>query len=108
AFRRALAREPDRESALTGAAYLAARGGRRDDAIAFWRRAIAVSPWRSDYHAGLAPLLFQAHDWRAAAEGAQATLRLNPPPVTVRKLLVRCELRLHDPEAASREFQILL
>ena len=37
-----------------GAAYLAAQAGRREDAIAYWRRDIAISPWRSDYHAELA------------------------------------------------------
>ena len=38
-------------------------GGRRDDAIAYWRRAIAISPWRSDYHAELAALCFHGRDW---------------------------------------------
>ena len=107
AFRTALAQEPERESALTGVAYLAARGGRRD-AIAYWRRDIAISPWRSDYHAELAPLYFQGRDWSAAAAACRETLRLNPANIEVRKLLVRCYLRLRDPKAAREEFETLL
>ena len=94
--------EPNRESALTGAAYLAAQAGRREDAIAYWQRAIAISPWRSDYRAELASLYFQSRDWRAAAEACRETLRLNPANLEVRKLLVRCYLRLGDPGPPGR------
>ncbi len=45
-FRSALEREPGRESALLGSADAAARAGRRDDAIADLRRAIAINPMR--------------------------------------------------------------
>jgi Flp pilus assembly protein TadD len=108
AFHRVLAKEPDRESALTGAAYLSARGRRREDAISFWRRDIAIDPWRSEYHAELAALLFQSRDWRQAADACRETLRLNPANQDIRKLLVRCYLRLQDTPAARRELQILL
>jgi Flp pilus assembly protein TadD len=107
-FQKLLAKDPDRESALTGAAEIAAQGGRRDDAIAYWRRAIAISPWRSDYHAELALLDFQSRDWRAAADAGRNALRLNPVDLEIRKLLVRCYLRLGDPEAARTEFMTLL
>jgi tetratricopeptide (TPR) repeat protein len=108
AFRTALNREPNRESALAGAAFLAARGGRRDEAIAFWRRALAISPWRVDYHTELALVLFQARDWRGAAQACREALRLNPTHIGVRKLLVRCALHLRDLETARTEFQTLL
>ncbi len=108
AFRTALTQEPNRESALMGAGYLASRGGRHQQALDFWKRAIAVNPWRSDYHAELASLQFQARDWPAATEACREALRLNPANLEVRKLLVRCYLRLQDPEAARKEFQTLL
>jgi Flp pilus assembly protein TadD len=108
AFRTVLAKEPDRESTLTGAAFLASRGGLREEAITYWRGAIAISPWRSEYRAGLAPLLFQDRDWREAASACREALRLNPANLEMRKLLVRCYLRLGQPEAARGEFQILL
>ncbi len=108
AFQTVLAKEPDRESALTGAAQIAAQGRGRDDAIVYWRRAIAIDPWRSDYHAELALLYFQSRDWRAAAEACRNALRLNPADLEIRKLLVRCYLRLRDPEAARTEFATLL
>jgi tetratricopeptide (TPR) repeat protein len=108
AFRTALTVEPNRESALTGAAYLAAQAGQPEEAVDYWRRAIAISPWRSDYRAELAPLYFQIRDWRAAADACRAALGLNPNNVEVRKLLVRCYLRLGNPQAARTEFETLM
>ena len=108
AFQVVLAREPDRESALTAAAQIAAQGGQRADAIAYWQRAIAISPWRSDYQAELALLYFRARDWPAAAETSRNALRLNPADLETRKLLVRCYIRLGDADAARGEFMTLL
>jgi tetratricopeptide (TPR) repeat protein len=108
AFRKVLAQQPDRETALTGAAFLSARGRKTDDAIALWQRDIALNPWRSEYHAELAAVLFQNRDWRRAALACREALRLNPANQEARKLLVRCELRLQDRDAAQREFQTLL
>ena len=108
AFRKALAIEPHRESSLTGAAYVAAQAGHRDDSIAYWQRAIAINPWRSDYRAELATVYFQSRDWRGAASACREALRLNPANLEVRRLLVRCELRLGDPQAARAEFEALM
>ena len=108
AFQQALTLQPNRESALTGAAYSAAHGGRRDDAIRYWNRAITINPWRSEYRAELASLYFQTRDWRAAAAACRETLRLNPANLEVRKLLVGCLLRLGDQPAARAEFDTLM
>jgi tetratricopeptide (TPR) repeat protein len=108
AFRAVLDREPARESALIGAADLAARAGRLDDAIANLRRAIAINPWRSAYHADLASLCFRNRDWPAAAAACRDAIRLSPNGPEPRKLLVRCLLRLEDMPIARRELQTLL
>ena len=107
-FRAALDREPGRESALIGAVGTAARAGRQDEAIADLRRAIAINPSRSAYHANLASLYFHTRDWPAAAAAGLDTLRLNPADLATRKLMVRCYLRMRDFPAAHREFQALL
>jgi tetratricopeptide (TPR) repeat protein len=52
--------------------------------------------------------LFQARDWREATKECRAALRLIPADLLVRKLLVRCELRLGNHQAALKEFQTLL
>ena len=101
AFRSALARQPNQESTLTYAAYHAAFAGQRDEAIAYWRRAIAISPWLERYHAELANLLSQVGDWRGATDECRVAIRLNPFRVQIRELLVRCELRLRNPGAAQ-------
>jgi Flp pilus assembly protein TadD len=108
AFQMALTKQPNRELALRGAAYAAMRRGWRDDAIAYWRRAIAISPWRPDYRAELATLYVQASDWRMAVEAARETLRQNPADIETRKRLVRCYLYLRNPTAARGELQTLL
>jgi Flp pilus assembly protein TadD len=108
AFRKALALEPNRESALTGAAFSAAHAGRREDSIAYWQRAIGLSPWRAEYRAELASLYFQSRDWHAATSACRAALRLNPANLDVRKLLVRSLLRLGDQSAARGEFESLI
>jgi tetratricopeptide (TPR) repeat protein len=108
AFRTALTVDPNRESALTGAAYLALKAGQPEVSVEYWRRAIAKSPWRSDYRAQLAPLYFQIRDWRAADDTCLAALRLNPTNVEVRTLLVRCYLRLGNHQAARVEFETLM
>jgi tetratricopeptide (TPR) repeat protein len=107
-FRQALALEPNRESALTGAAFSAAHAGRREDSIAYWQRAIALSPWRAEYRAELASVYFQSRNWQAATAACREALRLNPTNLNVRKLLVRCLLRLGDQPAARGEFETLI
>jgi Flp pilus assembly protein TadD len=108
AFEKALATEPNRESTLVAAAYLTAKIGRRDDASAFWRRAIAVNRWRSDYHAELANVYLYDGKWKEAAAACRDTLELRPTWVEVRRWLVRCYDRLGDTEAARREQGIVL
>jgi tetratricopeptide (TPR) repeat protein len=108
AFRRALSIKPNRESTLTGAAYVAAQVGQREESLACWQRAIAINPWRSDYRAELASVYFQNRDWQRAGEACRDALRLNPMNLDVRKLLVRCQLRLGDRAAARGEFDRLM
>ena len=71
-------REPNRESALADAADFADAGGRHAEAIAYWRRAIAIDPWRAEYHGRLAYAMFQAGDWLEAATECRTAIRLNP------------------------------
>ncbi len=108
AFESALTRQPGREFTLRGVAYLATRRGWRDEAIAYWRRVIAISPLRPDYLAELAALYVQARDWRSAAEVCRETLRLNPADLETRKRLVQCYLHLQNPTDARSEFQTLM
>jgi tetratricopeptide (TPR) repeat protein len=81
---------------------------RNDDAVGFWQRAIAVSPWRSDYHAELALTYFHVGNWNSAAAECREALRQNPAWVEIRKTLVRCYLQVGDAEAARAEQAIVL
>ena len=79
-----------------------------EEAIAYWLRALKISPWRPDYQAELAPLYFRNRDWNAAAAACRESLRLDPTNLTVRKLLVRCELHLGHADVARRELETVL
>jgi tetratricopeptide (TPR) repeat protein len=108
AYRVSLSKDPDRETALGGAGKLASRSGRYQEAISLWQRAIAINPWRSDYHAELALAQLQLRDWRAATAACKNALRLNPPLVEVRKWLLRCYLHMGEADAARSELQVVL
>jgi predicted CXXCH cytochrome family protein len=108
AFRAVLEKEPERESALVGAAYQAVKMDLRQDAAKYWQRVIAVNPWRSDYRGELALVYFRDRAWRASADCCREALRLNPAWVEVRKWLMECYLHLGDREAARRELAIVL
>jgi Tfp pilus assembly protein PilF len=108
AFRIALGLEPNREATLAGAAHLASRAGQLAEAVGYWRRAIDISPWRSDYRVQLAFTYFSLRDWRATIDACRAALTRNPVNLDVRKLLVRCYIRLNDRQAAREELKTLL
>jgi tetratricopeptide (TPR) repeat protein len=108
AFQKALSFEPGREGALAGAAHVAAKLDRRQDAAAYWKRAIGVNPWRSDYHAELAFVYFYKGDWQASADTCRASLRLSAASLRVRKLLVQCYLNLGNTDAARAELETIL
>jgi Flp pilus assembly protein TadD len=108
ALRQALRMEPGRESALVAAAQVAAKMDRHQDAAAYWRRAIAVNPWRSDYHSELALVLFHDRNWQASADSCREALHLNASSLKVRKLLVQCYLNLGNVQAARAELETVL
>jgi predicted CXXCH cytochrome family protein len=90
ALETALAQAPERELALTYAAVLSAVLRRNEEAIGYWRRAIAVNPWCSSYHCRLAKLLADRQDWQAALQECEAALRLNPFHEETRELRATC------------------
>ena len=108
AFEAVLARDPNRESSLEGAALLAADLGRRDRSIELWRRAIAVAPWRSDFHDALARQLVLGERWPEAAEAARRALKLNPASPKARVTLVVATLRMGSADEARAQFATLL
>jgi hypothetical protein len=108
AYKMVLAREATRQTALEGAAHLAFKAGRHKESVEFWKRAVLVNPWRSDFHADMALAALQIRDWRTVAEASRQALRLNPNLVQVRKWLVQSELHLGDRDAARKEFEVLL
>jgi cytochrome c-type biogenesis protein CcmH/NrfG len=71
-------------------------------------KAIAVDPWRSEYHRILARVCFRARDWRAAVAACREAIRLNPDSLDARSLLVQSYLHSHQPEKADAEFRTVV
>lgn len=107
-YERALAKEPNLERTLVEAAQLAVELGDRDGAIRFWQRAIRVDPYRSNYHAQLAELEAARQDWAAARDSCRSALRLNAMRTDVRKLLIKCNVKLGSDIDAKSDLAILL
>ena len=101
AYKLVLARDATRQTALEGAAHLAFKAGRNAESVEFWKRAIAVNPWRTDYHADMALAALQIRDWRTAADASRQALRLNPSLLKVRAWLVQCDLHLGRPRGRA-------
>jgi len=108
AFQAPLAQTPNDEGSLVAAGTRAARLARREEALDDFRRAIAINPWRADYHQVVALLYFERGEWNAAIEAAGDSLRLNPSNHEARMLLIESLLRLDRRSEARREFEILL
>jgi hypothetical protein len=108
AFEEALARAPRREVTLQWAAVLALERRRPAEASPYLERAIAVNPWRHEFHYLLAAAQAQRGDWKTTLRECQRALRLNPAGVGSRKLLVQCYLELGQRDQARSEFERLL
>jgi Flp pilus assembly protein TadD len=108
AFESVLAIAPQREEALSAAATLSARLGRHDDAIGYWRRALAVNPWITRYHSELAKSLTIHRKWPEAIEECRVAIRLNPFDLEARQTLVFSCLQLGRKDLARAEFERMM
>jgi hypothetical protein len=99
-----LARAPEREVSLMGAAMLAQSRRQREQALAYWRRAVAENPWQPYYRASLAQLLADRKAWAEARPHSEAWLRLDPASIEARVLWVKCLLHTGDKARARAEF----
>ncbi len=110
-----LAIEPGRERALELAMVAASQLHRRDEALDFGRRLLAVDPWVARYHLSMAQILIRGDDWRPgggdwrpAIDACRAALRLDPTNLEARRLLIVGAATTGDLPLARDEFRIYL
>jgi hypothetical protein len=108
AYETALARAPDREMTLALAASLAERLKRREEALAYTRRLVAVNPWMWGYQVSLARLLARKADWAGARAASEAAVRLNPFDVETRMLHIASCVHTADDAHAEKDLAVLL
>jgi tetratricopeptide repeat protein len=105
-FKTILAQSPQHEEALGWAGSLCRQLGSLELAESYWRQAIDVNPYLSDYRLGLARTLFQREHFAEAAKEAQAALALNPMRLDARKWLILSYHRLGDRQKTEAELAI--
>ena len=101
---RALRLAPGSEHAHLLAASLARQLNRFDAAADSYRRALAINPYNSEYHHGVAYACFRGQDWKGACEAATAALELNPARLDTRRVLIWSLLRRGRTTEAGAEF----
>jgi hypothetical protein len=104
-FQRILELAPEHEEALAWTASLTERLGSLERAEDYWRHVLKVNPHFSNYHMGLARLLFIRDKWIEASQEAKTALQLDPLRLDARKLLIACYVRLKNREATQFEWE---
>jgi hypothetical protein len=103
AFQGVLARAPDRELALFGAASTEEALGQTEAALGWWRRAVAANPWAPGYRRSLVLLLVKTEAWAEARTESEAWVRLDPLSAEARAARVQCLLGTGDKAEARTE-----
>jgi Flp pilus assembly protein TadD len=96
AAQKVLSHFPKRESSLMMAGMFSQTLGQYEQAIGYWRRAVAVDPWAPEYRQNLAVLLADKKDWNEAQTHARQWLRLDPESIEARKVLI--EILVHSKQ----------
>jgi tetratricopeptide (TPR) repeat protein len=104
AFRAVLDKEPDRETALIGAAACCRDLQDLEGTLGYWRQAVHVNPWNPDSHANLAVLLEFKGEWQEAKKVADIWLKLEPESALARKTQVSLLLHAGKVSQAKAEF----
>jgi predicted CXXCH cytochrome family protein len=104
AFQNVLAKAPDQELTLVGAALMAEELSQPAAAVDYWRRSVAANPRAPGYRHSLARLLLKQEAWQEALPHCQAWVRLDPFSVEARTGLVQCLLGVGDKATARAEF----
>jgi hypothetical protein len=104
AYEMALAQNPLREVSLIGAGTAARAARKVEQALTYWRRAVAENPWQAGHRAQLTELLVQRKSWAEAREHAEAWVRLDPANIDARVHLVTCLANSGDKARGREEF----
>jgi predicted CXXCH cytochrome family protein len=105
AFEAVLARAPERELALMGAASASAALGRQSSEVDYLRRAIAANPWAPDYRRNLVLRLVREERWNEAEPEIETWVRLDPMSADARSARVLCLLAAGNQDAAEAEIK---
>jgi TolB-like protein/DNA-binding winged helix-turn-helix (wHTH) protein/Flp pilus assembly protein TadD len=98
--------EPGNAEVLRVHSYLSRELGNLDEAIGFYKQAIALDPLRPDYHLGLGYLLHVADRNMEAHSELRKALELNPQASLVHVTLGRILITEGNPQQALAEINV--
>jgi tetratricopeptide (TPR) repeat protein len=104
----ALALAPQREQSLKDAAFFAAKLGRKDLAVAYWKRLLTVNPWEEPTHYNLGKVAAEREKWPEVLRECEAGLAIDPTSIESRTLLVLYYAKTGEAARARAEFEALL
>jgi hypothetical protein len=107
AFEAVVARAPDHELGLRGAATAAEALHQTEAADGYWQRAIAVDPWEPRYRRQLALLRVKRQAWTEAAPECEAWARLDPFSAEAHTARVQCLLAAGNKAGARTAFELV-
>ena len=99
-YRRAIARAPRFEVAITALARVLVLDGQRDAARALLEEAVQLDPTQAEALRALGNIRYESGELQAAADALQATLALDPASAVTCSNLSSVLLQLGRPEAA--------
>jgi predicted CXXCH cytochrome family protein len=105
AFETVLQLCPDHEVALSQAAFVTQLMEKYEEALPYWRRAVAISPRQENYRFNLAMTLSRLRRWPEALDACREAVRLDPFSGRNRVLLAVCLHHNGEQEQARAEFE---
>lgn len=108
AYEAVLERLPQHETALVTLGQIYRDLGRKEEAVEYWRRAVAVNPYVAEYQKNLVLLLAERQAWKELRPYCRAWLELDPGSVEARRTWIECLLAGRQMEEAKTEFAELL
>ena len=104
AFEALTKRAPRHESAIVALGVIHRDLGHKDEALAYWRRAVEVNPWVAEYRKNLVANLAERGDLADARPHCRKWLELDPSSVEGRQIWIRCLLEDGKAAEARAEF----
>jgi tetratricopeptide (TPR) repeat protein len=103
-FEALVAKHPEQELSVVGAAGAAEELRITEKAIRYWKDAVGLNPVHAGYRKHLVTLLVKGREWQQALPHSEAWVQFDPMSAEARTALVSCLAETGNKQEARREF----